>query len=107
MTSRSPFALVNEGVTLIKDSSLVSLVWLSWSWQHRDRGGRYWEPHHDLGGVLVLTPTLSVLAKRGLKRRSTCGAGDPAPRPNVKKISVKRADKLICALRRQRNQCDR
>jgi polar amino acid transport system permease protein len=62
-------ALVNEGVTLIKDSSLVSAIGLAeLALAARTVAGaysRYWEPYLLISAVyLVLTFTLSVLAKR-------------------------------------------
>ncbi|HYW58210.1 MAG TPA: amino acid ABC transporter permease [Polaromonas sp.] len=62
-------ALVNEGVTLIKDSSLVSAIGLAeLALAARTVAGaysRYWEPYLAISVVyLVLTLTLSVLAKR-------------------------------------------
>ena len=62
-------ALVNEGVTLIKDSSLVSAIGLAeLALAARTVAGaysRYWEPYLLISAVyLVLTLTLSVLAKR-------------------------------------------
>jgi len=62
-------ALVNEGVTLIKDSSLVSAIGLAeLALAARTVAGaysRYWEPYLAISAVyLVLTLGLSVLAKR-------------------------------------------
>ncbi|MCA0175161.1 MAG: amino acid ABC transporter permease [Proteobacteria bacterium] len=62
-------ALVNEGVTLIKDSSLVSAIGLAeLAYAARTVAGaysRYWEPYLFISALyLVLTLTLSVLAKR-------------------------------------------
>jgi polar amino acid transport system permease protein len=62
-------ALVNEGVTLIKDSSLVSAIGLAeLALAARTVAGaysRYWEPYLAISAVyLVLTLTLSLLAKR-------------------------------------------
>ena len=62
-------ALVNEGVTLIKDSSLVSAIGLAeLALAARTVAGaysRYWEPYLAISVVyLVLTLTLSLLAKR-------------------------------------------
>jgi polar amino acid transport system permease protein len=62
-------ALVNEGVTLIKDSSLVSAIGLAeLALAARTVAGaysRYWEPYLAISLVyLVLTLLLSVLAKR-------------------------------------------
>ena len=62
-------ALVNEGVTLIKDSSLVSAIGLAeLALAARTVAGaysRYWEPYLAISAVyLVLTLTLSVLAAR-------------------------------------------
>jgi polar amino acid transport system permease protein len=62
-------ALVNEGITLIKDSSLVSAIGLAeLALAARTVAGaysRYWEPYLLISAVyLVLTLTLSVLAKR-------------------------------------------
>jgi polar amino acid transport system permease protein len=62
-------ALVNEGVTLIKDSSLVSAIGLAeLALAARTVAGaysRYWEPYLAISVIyLVLTLTLSVLAKR-------------------------------------------
>ena len=62
-------ALVNEGVTLIKDSSLVSAIGLAeLALAARTVAGaysRYWEPYLAISVVyLVLTLTLSALAKR-------------------------------------------
>lgn len=61
--------LVNEGVTLIKDSSLVSAIGLAeLALAARTVAGaysRYWEPYLAISVVyLVLTLTLSTLAKR-------------------------------------------
>ena len=62
-------ALVNEGVTLIKDSSLVSAIGLTeLALAARTVAGaysRYWEPYLLISAVyLVLTLLLSTLAKR-------------------------------------------
>ena len=62
-------ALVNEGVTLIKDSSLVSAIGLAeLALAARTVAGaysRYWEPYLAISAVyLVLTLLLSVLARR-------------------------------------------
>lgn len=62
-------ALVNEGVTLIKDSSLVSAIGLAeLALAARTVAGaysRYWEPYLAISAIyLVLTLTLSVLAHR-------------------------------------------
>ncbi|WP_332776323.1 amino acid ABC transporter permease [Polaromonas sp.] len=62
-------ALVNEGVTLIKDSSLVSAIGLAeLALAARTVAGaysRYWEPYLAISAVyLVLTLTLSLLAKK-------------------------------------------
>ena len=62
-------ALVNEGVTLIKDSSLVSAIGLAeLALAARTVAGaysRYWEPYLAISAVyLVLTLTVSLLAKR-------------------------------------------
>lgn len=62
-------ALVNEGVTLIKDSSLVSAIGLAeLALAARTVAGaysRYWEPYLAISAVyLVMTLTLSLLAKR-------------------------------------------
>lgn len=62
-------ALVNEGVTLIKDSSLVSAIGLAeLALAARTVAGaysRYWEPYLAISAIyLVLTLTLSLLAKR-------------------------------------------
>ena len=62
-------ALVNEGVTLIKDSSLVSAIGLAeLALAARTVAGaysRYWEPYLAISAVyLVLTLSLSLLAKR-------------------------------------------
>jgi polar amino acid transport system permease protein len=62
-------ALVNEGVTLIKDSSLVSAIGLAeLALAARTVAGaysRYWEPYLAISVIyLVLTLALSVLAKR-------------------------------------------
>ncbi|TAG36195.1 MAG: amino acid ABC transporter permease [Polaromonas sp.] len=62
-------ALVNEGVTLIKDSSLVSAIGLAeLALAARTVAGaysRYWEPYLAISVVyLVLTLTLSLLASR-------------------------------------------
>jgi polar amino acid transport system permease protein len=62
-------ALVNEGVTLIKDSSLVSAIGLAeLALAARTVAGaysRYWEPYLAISAVyLVLTLLLSTLAKR-------------------------------------------
>ncbi|MBG6081438.1 amino acid ABC transporter permease [Rubrivivax gelatinosus] len=62
-------ALVNEGVTLIKDSSLVSAIGLAeLALAARTVAGaysRYWEPYLAISAMyLVLTLTLSLLAKR-------------------------------------------
>lgn len=62
-------ALVNEGITLIKDSSLVSAIGLAeLALAARTVAGaysRYWEPYLAISAVyLVLTLTLSLLAKR-------------------------------------------
>ncbi|MDO9403622.1 MAG: amino acid ABC transporter permease [Polaromonas sp.] len=62
-------ALVNEGITLIKDSSLVSAIGLAeLALAARTVAGaysRYWEPYLLISAVyLVLTLTLSVMAKR-------------------------------------------
>jgi len=62
-------ALVNEGVTLVKDSSLVSAIGLAeLALAARTVAGaysRYWEPYLFISAVyLVLTLVLSTLAKR-------------------------------------------
>jgi polar amino acid transport system permease protein len=62
-------ALVNEGVTLIKDSSLVSAIGLAeLALAARTVAGaysRYWEPYLAISAIyLLLTLTLSLLAKR-------------------------------------------
>jgi polar amino acid transport system permease protein len=62
-------ALVNEGVTLIKDSSLVSAIGLAeLALAARTVAGaysRYWEPYLAISALyLILTMTLSLLAKR-------------------------------------------
>ncbi|MEO7244585.1 MAG: amino acid ABC transporter permease [Rubrivivax sp.] len=62
-------ALVNEGVTLIKDSSLVSAIGLAeLALAARTVAGaysRYWEPYLLISALyLVLTLALSLLAKR-------------------------------------------
>lgn len=62
-------ALVNEGVTLIKDSSLVSAIGLAeLALAARTVAGayaRYWEPYLAISAVyLVLTLTLSLMARR-------------------------------------------
>jgi len=62
-------ALVNEGITLIKDSSLVSAIGFSeLALAARTVAGsysRYWEPYLAISAVyLVLTWLLSALAKR-------------------------------------------
>ena len=62
-------ALVNEGVTLIKDSSLVSAIGLAeLALAARTVAGaysRYWEPYLAISLIyLILTLTLSTLAKR-------------------------------------------
>ncbi len=62
-------ALVNEGVTLIKDSSLVSAIGLAeLALAARTVAGayaRYWEPYLAISALyLVLTLLLSALAKR-------------------------------------------
>jgi polar amino acid transport system permease protein len=62
-------ALVNEGVTLIKDSSLVSAIgFAELALAARTVAGaysRYWEPYLLISVIyLVLTMTLSTLAKR-------------------------------------------
>lgn len=62
-------ALVNEGVTLIKDSSLVSAIGLAeLALAARTVAGaysRYWEPYLAIAAIyLVLTQLLSTLAKR-------------------------------------------
>lgn len=62
-------ALVNEGVTLIKDSSLVSAIGLAeLALAARTVAGaysRYWEPYLAISAMyLVLTLVLSLLAKK-------------------------------------------
>ena len=62
-------ALVNEGVTLVKDSSLVSAIGLAeLALAARTVAGaysRYWEPYLFISAIyLVLTLVLSALAKR-------------------------------------------
>ncbi|WP_418320634.1 amino acid ABC transporter permease [Piscinibacter sakaiensis] len=62
-------ALVNEGITLIKDSSLVSAIGLAeLALAARTVAGaysRYWEPYLAISALyLVLTLSLSLLAKR-------------------------------------------
>ena len=62
-------ALVNEGITLIKDSSLVSAIGLAeLALAARTVAGaysRYWEPYLAISVLyLVLTLALSLLAKR-------------------------------------------
>lgn len=62
-------ALVNEGITLIKDSSLVSAIGLAeLALAARTVAGaysRYWEPYLAISAMyLMLTLVLSLLAKR-------------------------------------------
>jgi polar amino acid transport system permease protein len=62
-------ALVNEGITLIKDSSLVSAIGLAeLALAARTVAGaysRYWEPYLAISVIyLILTLTLSLLARR-------------------------------------------
>jgi polar amino acid transport system permease protein len=62
-------ALVNEGITLIKDSSLVSAIGLAeLALAARTVAGaysRYWEPYLAISAVyLVLSLTLAMVAKR-------------------------------------------
>lgn len=62
-------ALVNEGVTLIKDSSLVSAIGLAeLALAARTVAGaysRYWEPYLAISAIyLVLTLVLTMLARR-------------------------------------------
>lgn len=62
-------AFVNEGITLIKDSSLVSAIGLAeLALAARTVAGaysRYWEPYLAISAMyLVLTLTLTLLAKR-------------------------------------------
>ncbi len=62
-------ALVNEGITLIKDSSLVSAIGLAeLALAARTVAGaysRYWDPYLAISAMyLVLTLTLSLLARR-------------------------------------------
>ncbi len=62
-------ALVNEAVTLVKDSSLVSAIGLAeLALAARTVAGaysRYWEPYLFISAIyLVITLTLSTLAKR-------------------------------------------
>ena len=62
-------ALVNEGVTLIKDSSLVSAIGLAeLALAARTVAGaysRYWEPYLAISAMyLVLTLGLSMVARR-------------------------------------------
>lgn len=62
-------ALVNEGITLIKDSSLVSAIGLAeLALAARTVAGaysRYWEPYLAISALyLILTLTLTLLAKR-------------------------------------------
>jgi polar amino acid transport system permease protein len=62
-------ALVNEGITLIKDSSLVSAIGLAeLALAARTVAGafsRYWEPYLAISALyLLLTLTLSLLARR-------------------------------------------
>ncbi len=62
-------ALVNEGITLIKDSSLVSAIGLAeLALAARTVAGaysRYWEPYLAISALyLLLTLSLSLLAKR-------------------------------------------
>lgn len=62
-------ALVNEGITLLKDSSLVSAIGLAeLALAARTVAGaysRYWEPYLAISVLyLILTLTLSLLAKR-------------------------------------------
>ena len=62
-------ALVNEGVTLVKDSSLVSAIGLAeLALAARTVAGaysRYWEPYLFISAIyLVITLVLSALAKR-------------------------------------------
>jgi polar amino acid transport system permease protein len=62
-------ALVNEGITLIKDSSLVSAIGLAeLALAARTVAGaysRYWEPYLAISAIyLVLTLVLSLLARR-------------------------------------------
>jgi polar amino acid transport system permease protein len=62
-------ALVNEGVTLIKDSSLVSAIGLAeLALAARTVAGaysRYWEPYLAISAVyLLLSLALAMVAKR-------------------------------------------
>ena len=62
-------ALVNEGVTLIKDSSLVSAIGLAeLALAARTVAGaysRYWEPYLAISAIyLILTLVLTMLARR-------------------------------------------
>ena len=62
-------ALVNEAVTLVKDSSLVSAIGLAeLALAARTVAGaysRYWEPYLFISAIyLVITLTLSALARR-------------------------------------------
>ncbi len=62
-------ALVNEAITLVKDSSLVSAIGLAeLALAARTVAGaysRYWEPYLAISAIyLVLTLTLSLLARR-------------------------------------------
>jgi polar amino acid transport system permease protein len=62
-------ALVNEMVTLVKDSSLVSAIGLAeLALAARTVAGaysRYWEPYLFISAIyLVITLTLSALARR-------------------------------------------
>lgn len=62
-------ALVNEGITLLKDSSLVSAIGLAeLALAARTVAGaysRYWEPYLTISALyLLLTLTLSLLARR-------------------------------------------
>ena len=71
-------ALVNEAVTLVKDSSLVSAIGLAeLALAARTVAGaysRYWEPYLFISAIyLVITLTLSALARRLEAPRHLCG----------------------------------
>jgi polar amino acid transport system permease protein len=99
-------ALVNEGVTLIKDSSLVSAIGLAeLALAARTVAGaysRYWEPYLAISALyLMLTLLLSTLAKR-LELRRTCaghGTGEQrlAHRLQGHRRSGRRPEGRLCA----------
>ena len=73
-------ALVNEGVTLIKDSSLVSAIGLAeLALAARTVAGaysRYWEPYLAISAMYLVLTLCCRRWPSGSKRRRTCAGGE-------------------------------